>query len=91
MAKKETIGQKIDEVITSDKMNCCKDKKDYCCKKRKTGSGCGGVYFFGLIASLIYFFQHLGPATAGNIFWAIINSIIWPGILVYKALEFFGM
>jgi hypothetical protein len=64
----------------------CNEK---CRCKRGKGSGTGGgaVYFFGLVGSLIYFFQHLGVANVGNIVMALIKSIIWPGLLVYKILE----
>jgi hypothetical protein len=64
-------------------------EEKYCSTKKnwKGGGGCGAIYGIGLIASLIYFFQHLGTATFGNIVMAIINSFIWPGLLVYKALE----
>jgi len=84
MAKKDETKEEVD---------CSK----YVCKRGKCGhkhwggggSGGGAVYFFGLVGSLIYFFQHLGPATVNNVVMAVIKSIIWPGLFVYRFLEYF--
>ena len=48
----------------------------------------GAVYGLGLIGALIYFLS-----TASN-FWiglfGVLESLVWPAILVYKLLEFIG-
>jgi hypothetical protein len=91
MAKEKVSKEEEKEDV---KDNCCRGKEyDYghCghkCKKVKVGGGCGGgIYGFGLIGALFYFFQHLGPATFGNVIVAIIKSIAWPALFVYKFLE----
>lgn len=53
--------------------------------KHVHSSGAGAVYGLGLIGALVYFLQHstsLQEVVIG-IFW----SLIWPGVLVYKAFE----
>ena len=57
-------------------------------RRGRGGGGCGAIYGFGLIGALVYFFQHLGPSTFGNIIMAIIKSIAWPALFVYKFLEY---
>jgi hypothetical protein len=89
----KTKGTKKTEDHSSDDfMSCGKD--DNCCyphkhkHKVKCGSGGGGaLYGIGVIGALVYFFQHLGPATFGNVIWVIIKSVFWPALIVYKALE----
>jgi hypothetical protein len=85
MAKKETIGQKIDEAIASDKF--CKGDKDHCCKKRKGGASgsCGAIYGLGLIGAAVYFIQHAPDFWMGVL--GLIKAIFWPALFVYKALE----
>ncbi|MCL5970899.1 MAG: hypothetical protein M1450_05385 [Patescibacteria group bacterium] len=61
-----------------------------CCKKSK---GCGGissaVYGLGFIGSIIYFYQH--ATDFGMFVMGFLKSLVWPAILVYKALEAFKM
>lgn len=47
------------------------------------------VYGLGLIGALVYFIQHAGSFIDGLL--GILKAIIWPGILVYKALELLRM
>ncbi len=61
-------------------------------KKLRTSANGGtseAVYGLALIGSAIYFIQHASG------FWEIIlgilKAIVWPAILVYKALEFLKM
>ncbi len=58
-------------------------------KNKSGGAGGGTVYFFGLVGALIYFLQHAG--SAGETILGIIKAFVWPGVLVYKALELLGM
>lgn len=59
------------------------EKKD---KWRHVHSGGGGaVYGLGLIGSLIYFLQHATSFQQGVM--GVLESIVWPAILTYKAFE----
>ena len=44
------------------------------------------LYFIGFVGAAIYFIQH------ANTFWmgalGFLKAIIWPGLLVYKLLEY---
>jgi len=58
--------------------------------RRIGGCGCGGaVYGLGLVGSVIYYLS------TANGFWigvlGILKSIVWPAIVVYGLLKFFGM
>jgi hypothetical protein len=78
---------------------CC-DKDECCCDKKKFpmfsrgrhhgGHGGGGaVYGIGLIGALIYFLQH--ATTLGDGVFGVLKAIVWPALLVYKALTGFGI
>lgn len=47
------------------------------------------VYGMGLIGAVIYFIQHATGFWMGVL--GILKAIVWPAILVYKALEYTGM
>ena len=88
---KDKEEKKIEEEIKNKWFNCGKDECcSGCCgkhKKVKVSGGCNGaIYGFGLIGALFYFFGHLGPATFGNVIMAIVKSIAWPALFVYKIL-----
>ncbi len=51
----------------------------------KSNAGGGAIYGIGIFGALVYFLQHahsFGAAIVG-----IVESFLWPGVLVYKALE----
>lgn len=56
---------------------------------REGSSGGGAVYGLGFIGALVYFVQH------ANTFWQVVlgvlQAVVWPAILVYKALGLFGL
>lgn len=54
-------------------------------KGMNKGAGSGAIYGLGIVGALIYFIQH--SATAGDVIFGILKSIVWPAILVYKVLE----
>ncbi len=61
-------------------------------KKRRTSANGGtsdAVYGLALIGSAIYFMQH--AAGFWEVVLGILKAIVWPAILVYKALEFLKM
>ncbi len=55
----------------------------YCC--RGGGSSSSAVYGIGLIGAIIYFFQH--ATTSSDYVMGVLKSLVWPAMLVYKALE----
>jgi hypothetical protein len=55
-----------------------------------TGNNTAGViYGLGWLGAVIYFIQH-APSFWGAIL-GILEAVIWPILLVYKALEFFHL
>ncbi len=50
--------------------------------------GSGGIYFFGLIGSLIYYIQHADTFGAGVL--GVLKAIVWPAIIIYKLTGFLG-
>ena len=49
----------------------------------------GAIYGLGWLASVIYFIQHATSFWMGAL--GVLKALIWPLLLVYKALEFFHM
>lgn len=70
-----------------------KETKDECCKPGKKhhhgGAAGGGAYGLGFLGALIYFIQHADTFWIGVL--GVLKAIVWPAILIYKALEFFKM
>lgn len=66
------------------------EKNTSCCKQGKRGNSSAGVssavYGLGFIGAVIYFIQHASTFTDGAI--GFLKALVWPGILVYKLLEF---
>lgn len=81
MTKKET--EKKHTYCKDEKCECC----NYKCKKVNYGGHGGAIYGLGLIGAVVYFFQHIGSVTFGNVVMAIIKSIAWPALIVFKVLE----
>lgn len=52
----------------------------------KNNASGGAVYGIGIFGALIYFLQH--AQNFQQVIWGIAQSIFWPAVLVYKALEF---
>jgi len=80
------------------KLNMNKDKCDCNCgcgngdkkwwkhaKPWHKGGGGGHIYGLGVIGSLFYFLPHVANFQEGIV--GIVKSIIWPALLVFKALE----
>jgi len=68
------------------------DSKKSCCvdKKRMPGGGVGGgVYGLAFIGALIYFIGHATTFWMGVL--GFLKALVWPAILIYKALEFFNL
>jgi hypothetical protein len=54
--------------------------------KKKMGNQSSIVYGLGLVGALIYFIQHATGFWLGAL--GVLKAIVWPAIVVYKALEF---
>lgn len=55
----------------------------------KNNAGSGAIYGLGVIGALVYFLQHATTFLAGVI--GIIKAVFWPGVILYKVLEFLKM
>ena len=53
------------------------------------GAGGGAVYGLGLIGALVYFIQH--ATTFGDGLLGVLKALVWPALVVYKALELLGL
>ncbi len=49
----------------------------------------GAVYGMGFIGAAVYFIQHATGFWMGVL--GFLKAIVWPGFVVYKALEFFKL
>jgi hypothetical protein len=54
-------------------------------KKKMTGQS-SAIYGLAFIGALIYFLQHATSFWDGAV--GVLKAIVWPGVLVYKLLEF---
>ena len=57
--------------------------------KHVHSGGSGAIYGLGFVGALIYFLQTATNFTDG--LWGILQAIVWPAILVFKALELLKM
>ncbi|HBG81405.1 TPA: hypothetical protein DDW69_01045 [candidate division CPR2 bacterium] len=62
------------------------DGKSVSCKTVNCNGAAGGLYGLGFLGALVYFIQHATTFGAGVI--GVLKALIWPAILVYKALDF---
>lgn len=53
--------------------------------KHVHGGGAGAVYGLGLVGALIYSLQHV--TSFGDGILRILQSLVWPAMLVYKFFE----
>ncbi|MCR4305710.1 MAG: hypothetical protein NUV73_01335 [Candidatus Daviesbacteria bacterium] len=53
------------------------------------GGPSGAVYGLGFIGALVYYIQHASDFWAGAL--GVLKAIVWPALLIYKALEFLRM
>ena len=58
-------------------------------KMKVINSGSGGVYGLAFLGALVYFIQHATSFWEGVV--GVLEAIVWPGVLVYKALEMLKM
>ena len=80
--------------IEINKNLSAKDRRDMdkfkCHVKENVNCGSGSCfYFLGFIGALVYY------VTTATSFWGAVlgflKAIVWPGFLVYEALQFMGM
>lgn len=53
--------------------------------KHAHSGGSGAVYGLGLIGALVYFIQQATTFQEGLV--GVLKALVWPALLVYKALE----
>ncbi len=58
-------------------------------ERRKGMANNGVIYGMGFIGAAIYFLQHATSFMTGVV--GILKAIVWPAMLVYKALELLKM
>jgi hypothetical protein len=58
-------------------------------KSGRCHAACGGVYGLGFIGALVYFVQHATSFWIGVL--GVGKAIVWPAILVYRALDLLKM
>ncbi|MFZ5364651.1 MAG: hypothetical protein ACOZBH_00395 [Patescibacteria group bacterium] len=49
----------------------------------------GGFYFFGIIASAVYYIQQVDGF--GPIILALLKALVWPVLLIYKIFQLINM
>lgn len=91
MAERKKIEIEWDEEIEKRiEKKIEKWAKSFGSKGCKSNSATGGiVYCLGFIGSVYYYIQHATDFWNGAL--GILKALVWPAIIVYKALEFFGM
>lgn len=57
--------------------------------KNYSGGAGGGVYGLAFIGAAVYFIQHADTFWMGV--YGVLKAIVWPAILIYKALGFFNL
>jgi hypothetical protein len=81
------IGEKIDKEVEKEGCECGEKKNDW--KWNGNRGGGNAVYGLGFIGALIYFIGHSTSFWGGVL--GILKAVIWPVLLVYKALSLAGM
>ena len=75
--------------MSKDKIEekCCDPKisKNF----RNNANMGGGVYGLAFIGAAVYFIQHSDTFWIGVL--GVLKAIIWPALVVYKLLGFFGL
>jgi hypothetical protein len=73
----------------NDKADSCSYEPGESKRRRKNMGDGGAIYGMGLIGAVIYFIQHSTTFAEGAI--GVLKAIFWPGVLIYKALEYLKM
>ena len=67
-------------------------KEDGCCEKsnmKMGGNASGGaVYGMGFVGAAVYFIQNADSFGMGV--YGVLKAIVWPALLIYKALQNFN-
>ncbi len=58
-------------------------------KNKNVYRSSSAVYGMGLIGALVYFIQHAHSFGDGVL--GVLKALVWPALLVYKALEYLKM
>jgi hypothetical protein len=68
------------------------ENNDLCTKRGKNMNNngfMGGVYFMTIVGAAIYFIQHSTSFWGGVL--GLLKALIWPLLVIYKALELLKM
>ena len=65
------------------------NKHDCANHKVHVGSCSNAVYGVGLFGALVYYLQQASSFSEG--FMGILKALVWPAIMVYKAMGLLGM
>lgn len=84
----------VKKIVNKIKSCCETAEGDSCCGCKKpsnssTNSSAGAVYGIGVIGAIVYFFQN--SSGLSDYLVSILKALIWPGMLVYKALELLSL
>ena len=84
MARKKVVET---EVLEEDAYG--RPRRRYFRKNERKGGpgGTGGLFFFGMLGSLVYWLQ--AAHEFGAVITAVLKSLVWPAYVVYKLLEHF--
>ena len=65
------------------------DSKAKPCMSHASCKGGDAVYGLGLVGAVVYFFQT--SPTLGEKLFGLLKALVWPALLVHKALELISM
>lgn len=58
-------------------------------EKNYGGSSTGAIYFLGFVGAVVYYIQNADTFGAGIL--GFLKALVWPAMLIYKALELLNM
>jgi len=82
---KKEISDEIKKEIRNEIKDSCSDKHR---RSRRTSDG-GAIYGMAFIGALIYYIQHASTFAEGAL--GVLKALFWPGVLIYRALEYLKM
>ncbi len=73
----------------ADTLNTSGDQEKKCRRAMDGGGTSGAIYGLAFIGAVIYFIQHATTFWEGVL--GFLKALVWPALLIYKALEFLKM
>ena len=65
-----------------------KETSKHCCK-RGGGMNHGAIYGLGVLGAAVYFIQNSTGFWMGVL--GVLKAVVWPAVIIYKALELMKM